>query len=152
MAFAGLFSFGLDVYTCLYKMIDSVFPTCLSAQPELSSVTAETLRAREEQLRLHASSVVAGTRSQFIYQICDLVLESQDYILVAINGPTGRCAFSHIRQLSVAFWHTRVLSRRTGTSLHVRTHHRACVCLCIRQVLSKMVMANFFLCDGWCFL
>jgi len=133
VAFAGLFSFGLDVYTCLYKMIDSVFPTCLSAQPELSSVTAETLRAREEQLRLHASSVVAGTRSQFIYQICDLVLESQDDILVAINGPTGRCAFSHIRQLSVAFWHTRVLSSAQARAYtYARTIAHAYVCAYVK--------------------
>ena len=90
VAFAGLFSFGLDVYTALFKMIDSVFPTCLSTQPELSSVSAETQNAREAQLRLHASSVVVGTRSLFISQIYDLVLKSQDDILVAINGPTGR--------------------------------------------------------------
>jgi hypothetical protein len=55
-----------------------------------NSVETEKETTREIQLQLHASSVVAGTRAVFISQICDLVFESHDEILVAVNGPTGR--------------------------------------------------------------
>ena len=89
VAFSGLFSFGLDVYMSLYKMIDSIHPTCLSSQPELVSTAREDEAAREAQLRMHASSIVQGTRTLFITELCELFFQSQDDILIAVNGPTG---------------------------------------------------------------
>jgi hypothetical protein len=70
-------------------MIDSVYPTCLSSQPELVSTVKEEETAREAQLQLHASSIVEGTRTSFISEVCELLFSSRDDVLVAVNGPTG---------------------------------------------------------------
>lgn len=118
VAFAGLFSFGLDVYSTLYKMIDSIHPTCLSSQPELSSITLETETAREKQLQLHALSVVDGTRTHFISQLCDLVFESQDDILVAVNGPSG-CGRTGI--MAQIIQRTRLEQQRIKEHMRPRT-------------------------------
>ena len=89
VSFSGLFSFGLDVYCSLFKMLDSAHPTCLSSQPELRNINVESDMAREEQLQLHAVSLVDGTRTLFLSQLCELVFYSEDDILVAVDGPTG---------------------------------------------------------------
>jgi hypothetical protein len=89
VSFSGLFSFGLDVYSALYKMIDSTHPICLSSQPELCKITKEQETAREQQLQMHAESVVEGTRTLFITHLCDFVFDSKDDILVALDGPVG---------------------------------------------------------------